>query len=312
MRNVIGTFTLGLILLVALAIRANAEGPLQKRVDSLFLIASSGEVMFKDLVQPAVDSLAAMGTDAVPALTEKLNTKSARERVTLMQVLKKIGSPAVPHLMAALRLSDGLAVERACMALGEIADSSATVSLAAVASHRRWQVREQALGALGRIKNNRGADAVSAGLADSIGQVRKSAAVACGQLRLGEAIPPLVHMLGDEFYGARMSAATSLSMMDTTAVGAALLDSLHSGNPLVGNLGCALLANAPSELILETLLLETQSPDPSRRAHAALALLKADPTDQCGFRETYFLLEPDPLVRLKIESALKSSSHERP
>jgi HEAT repeat protein len=312
MRNVIGTMILGLILMLSAAQRASAEGPFQKRVDSLFLIATSGEVMFKDLVQPAIDSLAAMGVDAVPPLVDKLDTKSARERVTLMQIFKKIGSPAVPHLVAALRVGDGLAVERACMALGEIADSAAAVPLAAIAGHKRWQVREQALGALGRVKSSRGADAVIAGITDTIGLVRKSAAVACGQLRLGTAIGPLVHMLGDVFYGARMCAATALSTLDTPSVVTALLDSLHSVNPLVGNLGCGLLAGAPSEPIRETLLLETQSADPSRRAHAALALIAADPDDQCGFRETYFLLESDPLVRLKIESALKSTSHERP
>lgn len=312
MRKVIAIPTLALILVAWSVPRTFAQGPLEKRVDSLFLIATSGEVMFKDLVQPAVDSLAAMGADAVPRLVDKLDTKSARERVTLMQIFKKIGSPAVPQLAAALRLADGLAVERAAMALGEIGDSSAATPLAAVAGHPRWQVREQTLGSLGRLKSSRGADAVMAGLTDTIGLVRKSAAVACGQLHLNAAVRPLVHMLGDTFYGARLSAATALGQLDTAQVVPALTDSLHSPNPLVGNLGCGLLAKAPSEEILELLLLETQSPEPTRRAHAALALMEADPTDQCGFRETYFLLEQDPLVRLKIESALKGIPHERP
>ncbi len=36
-----------------------------KKVDSLFIIASSAEVKYKDMVQPAIDSIAAIGEMAV-------------------------------------------------------------------------------------------------------------------------------------------------------------------------------------------------------------------------------------------------------
>ncbi|MEW6052059.1 MAG: HEAT repeat domain-containing protein [Candidatus Zixiibacteriota bacterium] len=312
MKKVIGAASLVVIFHVVLSLPAAAQRPPQNRVDSLFLIASSGEVKFREMVQPAIDSLAAMGAEAMPVLVAKLNTKSARDRVTLMQIVKKMGKPATPFLVTALKQADGLAVERACMGLGEVLDSAAVPALNDITAHKRWQVREQALGALGKIKDSRAEDVVVQRLSDSIGLVRKSAAVACGQLRMNGAIHMLVHMLGDDFYGARLSAAAALCSLDTATVVQAVVDSLESPNPQAGNLGCELLGKLGTEPAQEALLYQTQAKDPSRRAHAALGLLQADPSDRCGYQETYFMLESDRLVRLKIESAIANRSHGRP
>ena len=51
---------------------AAAETELKRKVDSLFVIASSGEVKYRDMVEPAKDSIAAIGADAVPILVDKL------------------------------------------------------------------------------------------------------------------------------------------------------------------------------------------------------------------------------------------------
>ena len=158
----------------------NTQEATNRKVDSLFKIAASGSVKFKDMVQPAIDSAAALGAPAVPWLLGKLDTKSPRERVTLLQILKKIGSPAVPGLLVSLKLENGLAVERAASFLGEIGDSSAVDGLVSISGHYRWQVREQVFGSLGRMKSQRADSAIIAAMSDSIGLVRKSAAVACG------------------------------------------------------------------------------------------------------------------------------------
>ena len=65
-----------------------AQSLMEQKVDSLFMIASSGDIKFKDLVKPAIDSLAAMGGEITPLLIDKFDTKSARERVTLMNIIK--------------------------------------------------------------------------------------------------------------------------------------------------------------------------------------------------------------------------------
>ena len=61
--------------MVALAAGSPADGAvapsLQEKVDSLFVIASTGEIRYKDMVQPAKDSLVAIGADAVPILAKK-------------------------------------------------------------------------------------------------------------------------------------------------------------------------------------------------------------------------------------------------
>ncbi|MCK4460786.1 MAG: HEAT repeat domain-containing protein, partial [candidate division Zixibacteria bacterium] len=103
-----------------------------KKFDSLFIIASSGGVQFREMVEPAKDSIAAMGEDVVPWLIDKFTTKSARDRWTIIHVLKRIGSPAVPYLVRALKRSDGLVVQRVCWALGDIADSAAVDPLVEV------------------------------------------------------------------------------------------------------------------------------------------------------------------------------------
>jgi HEAT repeat protein len=299
---------LGLLLFLGVATpgTAPAQSRTEKQVDSLFVIASSGEVKFKALVQPAIEAIAAMGVDAVPRLIDKLTTKSARERVTLMAILKKIGSPAVPLLVRALSRPEDLVVERVCAALGDIADSAAVEPLMSVTTRPRWQVRDQAVGALGKIKSRRADQAVLTALEDSVGQVRKAAAVAAGLLGIREAVPGLIHVLGDDFYGARWAAVRTLIGLDTGLVTLALADSLNSDNRFVGDLGCYVLGRLPSERGLELLFRQTESVSPERRAHAAAAIALADPKDVCGWHQQLLEGETDRLTRLKIASALKA------
>jgi HEAT repeat protein len=310
--NVIAAFALAAILGAMPTSAKCAENLVDKRVDSLFAIASSGSVKFKDMVQPAIDSTAAMGVSAVPRLLEKLATKSPRERVTLVAILKKIGAPAVPGLLTSLRLGEGLAVERAAFSLGDIGDSSAVDGLLAVAEHERWQVREQAIGALGKLHSHRADVAVMKAVNDSIPLVRKSAAVSCGQLKITESIPLLAHLLGDPFYGARMPASLALFGFDTTAVITALTDSIKSENQMLGNLACWVLGRLHRPEATALLVEQANSPNPERRSHAACALVEADAKQNAAFFETYRKSENDSLALLRFESAIEAASHVQP
>lgn len=279
---------------------------LSRKVDSLFIVASTGEIKYKDLVQPAKDSLAAIGADAVPFLIDKLDTKSAGERVALMEIFKKIGKPAIPDLVKALKRENGLVVERVASALGEIADSSAAPGLISVAKHHRWQVREQSIGSLGKCKDQRGDSAVASALLDTIGQVRKSAAVSAGQLHLNGSIRNLVHMLDDDFYGARMCALETMLTLDTAKVIAAIADSLVSSNARIGDRGCMVLGRLHNAKANDLLMMETKSEDANRRMHAGLALITSDPQDSCGLEKLFLDKEADPVVRLKLQSAAQA------
>ncbi|MBD3258408.1 hypothetical protein GF377_08235 [candidate division GN15 bacterium] len=303
--NVILSSLLLSILILGGAVSAGAQQTVQQQVDSLFVIASSGEVKYRDMVEPAIEAIAEIGTDAVPILIDKFTTKSARERHTVVNILKKIGSPAVPYLVNALNRPDGLVVQRVCWALGDIKDSAAVDPLIGIAGHDRWQVRDQAVGALGKIGDRRATPTVTAALIDTIGQVRKAAAVSSGRLMAEGAAERLVGMFADEFYGARLSAYHALLSFDTATVMGVLEDSVVSSTDLVANLCCKLLGEYGTDRARDILLQQTKASDPGRRAHAAVALIKADPLDNCDYRRYFVPQETNRLVQLKIESALR-------
>ncbi|UCD63889.1 MAG: HEAT repeat domain-containing protein [Candidatus Zixiibacteriota bacterium] len=293
-----------------MAVPSVAQRALERKVDSLFVIASSAELKSRDQVEPAKDSIAALGVDVVPVLVGKFTTKSARERMTIIQIFKRIGSPAVPYLVRSLNLADGLVVQRVCWALGDIGDTAAVLPLKQVSTHPRWQVRDECLGALGDIGDPRAADAVLAGFSDEAGQVRKAAVVAAGKVGLARAIPGLVAMLADDFYGARLSAVEALLQLDTAVVVATLGDSLHSRRKLVGNLACHVLGRIATDHAIELLYAEAHATDPGRRAHALVALVAADPHDNCGFRDSLMAGETDSAVIRKVQSAVYTARNE--
>jgi len=307
-RNVIAVIA-GLVLLLGVPTSAGAD-EIKQKFDSLFVIASSGEVMFRDMVEPAKDSIAAMGVEVVPLLIDKFTTKSAGERWTVLNVLTRIGSPAVPDLVRALKRSDGLVVERVCWALGDIKDSAAADPLIEVRNHPRWQVRDQAIGALGKIGESRAAPVAVEALTDSIGEVRKAAAVSCGQLQTDESIKLLVHLLGDDFYGARMTALESLLKLDTGLVVMTLTDSITSDNKLVGDLACHIMGQLGTSPGISILLTQAQANDPSRRAHAVTALTRSAGEVGATIGRFFAEREPDRLTRLKMSSAADAVSHE--
>jgi HEAT repeat protein len=310
-KNVIAILALWSILCqMTESTQARGQTPLEKKLDSLFIIASSGEVRFRDQNEPAMDSIAAYGKKAIPFLIDKFTTKSARERWTVIWTLQRIGSEAVPQLVAALRREDPLVVQRICWALGDIADTAATEALIDIGNHDWWQVRGQVVRALGKIGDPRGALTVENALADSIGQIRKQAVVAAGQLHLQRLRQKLIHLLGDSFYGARWMAANTILEFDSTETVAALADSIDSENDLVGDLACWILGEIGTDQAIQLLHEQTQSDDPDRRAHAGVALVEADPQDNCGFRTNLLEQESNRFVLLKIESAVAVAQHE--
>ncbi|MFH1687551.1 MAG: HEAT repeat domain-containing protein [bacterium] len=294
-----------LTLVVSMNPRANADQSLQQKYDSLFVLASSGEVMFRDLVEPAKDSIAAMGEIVVPFLIEEFATKSARERWAVIHILTRIGSPAVPYLVRALSRPDGLIVERVCWALGDIGDTAAVRDLVAIGGHERWQVRDQAVGALGKIgsPDQGAAEAVASALADSIGQVRKAGAVACGQLALDDAIGDLMMLLDDDFYGARFAAHEALTKLDTERVVEAAAIAIDEASVLAHTIVCDLLARLGTTPARRLLFEQAMTAPFQRHAAAATALIRSR-ADVAPILTRFFgAREDDRLVRLKLQSA---------
>ena len=311
MKVILRDSVLTFLLVAAITSAVAAKSEFERQLDSLFVIASSAEIQYQNLRDPAMNQIASYGANAVPYLIEKFSTRSSWDRWTLTWIFQRIGKPAVPLLVKALERPDDLVVQRVAAVLGDIKDSSAVDGLMGVCRHKSWQVRDEALGALGRIGDGRAFEVVLQAFDDSVGQVRKAAVVACGQLKESKAVERLVHCLGDDFYGTRLTAINALLRMDTARVIAVISDSIESPNELLGNVACRVLGRLGTEPALNLLIYQTESIDLERRAHAAEALAQADPEDHCNFRQRYLEAEPDRLARLKVESALHPVQHEK-
>ncbi len=276
---------------------------IDRKVDSLFVLASSGEVMHRDLVQPATDSLAAMGAAAVPRLIEIYDTQDARERQTINNILVKIGKPAVPYLVNSLTLDNAEQVGRICATLGEIKDTSAVEGLIKAVVHADWRVRSEAVGSLGKIGDSRGNGAMTYLLLDTVGLVRKSAAVAAGALLFEPTVKTLVNMLADDFYGARLCALEALVKFGAHVVDA-IADSINSERGLIGNLGCLALGRIGGDSAVAVLVGQLDSPDYIRRAMAVEGIFETGSSFGCGFVELMKERETHPIVQQYIRKVM--------
>ncbi|MCP4706549.1 MAG: HEAT repeat domain-containing protein, partial [candidate division Zixibacteria bacterium] len=210
---------------------------------------------------------------------------------------------AVPYLRKSLLLDDYRQVSRVCYVLGEIKDSSAVTDMINISSHARWQIRSSCAGALGKIGDKLADEAITILLSDSVETVRKSAAVAAGKLLVETAIEKLVHMLGDGFYGPRMCAAEALVKIGHNSI-KPIIDSLDSGNIMVGDLGCSTLGNIGGNLAAIGVGLQLKSEDPARRVLAVKAVLRSNSSLACGLVELLKETETDPVVLFYINKTI--------
>jgi len=211
--NTWGKVILLLVLIMAPAVSAQADLALKAKVDALFVIASSGELKFRDLVGPAEDSIAALGVDGEPYLIARLGTTDARERVALENIFKKIGRAAAPLLNQALRETDSLQLSRVALMLNFLPETSSVSGLLAVINHPFYWVRYEAVRALGSIGDRRAVGPIREALGDGDELVRTVAAVAAGKLNDSTLAPDLAAALDDSYYGVRMAAAEEIKKL---------------------------------------------------------------------------------------------------
>ncbi len=307
---------------------------IDKLVDSLFVVASSGELKYRDQVEPAKAQLAELGAKAVSRLISKLTTPDARERLTVIRILKTIGQPAAPLLSSALQtLQTPIQLKRICWALGDIGPEAleATDELIKACEHDNWQVREYALRALGKILGNTPTDAafniVSQRMSDSVGQTRKSAVWAAGQFQDLALTNNLLIALNDSYYGARLNAVSALVKIATDSATIAgnteqVIDELgkytKTDHTAAGDLACralgmigAKLANLPESerdnltaQIVSALEKQFRSQRKLRRGAAVRALGEFTPGDEWGILVNLRLTESSIYVIQSIDSAI--------
>ena len=205
----------------------------------------------------AAKELIKLGTDAVPALIDGLQTQDPSLLLSLQHILARIPS-ASPHLIKTLgsahpilrgraaevfsiskdktaipALLDALKGEyftvrsRAALALGNIGDAKVIPNLMPLLKDRDGEVRAAACIALGKFRNPYTFDEIANILLDDIKiEVRQSAALALGDTKHPAAIPFLMEALRDSFWWFEREQAASDLLSAIEKMGSAVVDPL--------------------------------------------------------------------------------------
>jgi HEAT repeat protein len=214
---VISSFIIFLVVSVANLHSASAD-ELKERVDSLFVKACGGLEKYRDLAEPSKKALIGMGGEAVPSLLDKLSTQDAREMWTVIEILGKIGEPAVLPLIDSLKSDNKDVVELSLRILGDIKDKRAVPPLIGLLNKKDFGTRGYACESLGKIQDTTAFTSISLCLKDSVELVRKNAAVALGRLKDKRAIPYLIQSLSDPHFSVRMTSELALVDMGKPSV----------------------------------------------------------------------------------------------
>lgn len=173
--------------------------------------------------EDTLDVLARIGAPAVGELIKALKNENLQVRQGAMEALGRIGQPAVPALKQALQDQDPDVRRRAADALGKMGTEAknAVPDLIKALQDTNERVRGSAAAALGNI----GADAkaavpqLQAALKDENKRVRRNAATALGNM--GEAakvaVDDLIALLNDPDEGVKSSAASTLGSIGADA-----------------------------------------------------------------------------------------------
>ncbi|MBD3169912.1 MAG: hypothetical protein GF307_10550 [candidate division Zixibacteria bacterium] len=183
----------------------------ETELDSLWIRASSGGIRFRDEVQPAKDALVEHGEEAVDYLVDKMDTRGAREMHTLVDILGKIGSPAVDEVCGQLNSDDFYRVRLATRVLGRIGDSTAVDCLLPHAGSPEYNIRSGVASALGKIGHSSAVETLKELSRDEDYLVRKSAVVALGKMPFDKVKEQLILCLSDDYYGVRYSAGRAFA-----------------------------------------------------------------------------------------------------
>jgi len=299
-----------LIYLIVLIIVSAANSSAQDKksdaqiVDSLFMRASSGMVMYRDEVEPSKQALIDMGAAAIPRMLTKLDSRDAREMLTINDIFKGIGEIAVEPLAGRLKSRDDYVRRLAIRCLGEIGSAKAIDPLLPYATHDDFRTRSGVMAALGLIGDQRGAQTAIAGLFDSDELVATAAAVACGKIKAGIDPVALIEVLDHPYYGVRYSAMNSLVELGEISIGPLIF--YFQSEPDYLSLGYAIeaLGKIGSDKALKAIQMTLKSGNWEIRAFSAEALGEIKSGKTRKILSEALRTETHPFVLGKIKSSL--------
>ncbi len=273
---------------------------LRAKVDSLFIRASSGQLRYRDLVEPSQKALRERPA-AIPYLVEKLTIRDARERRTLIDILGKMPDAVMP-VSEAIPNSNRDAVKTACEILAELKNSRATPYLVKVLDHPDILARGNAAVAIGKCGGKEAKEGLLKALMDTVNFVRTQAAAGLGFLKDVTTLPKLINALQDEYYGVRFAAVHSLAKFDSTAV-PYLLKTLDADEPMVRQLAAEALGKIRSRVAVPRLSSLLKSKLWSDRLSALEALAQIDTPAARRMLSSH--IEKNALVKARQEDLLK-------
>ena len=273
---------------------------LRAKVDSLFIRASSGQLKYRDLVEPSKKTLREMPA-AIPYLVEKLSIRDAREKRALIDMLGKMPGAVMPVCLVT-QSSNGDVVKTACEILAELKDSRAAPYLVKVLDHPDILARGNAAVALGKCGGKGAKDGLLKALKDSVNFVRTQAAAGLGFLKDVTTLSNLITALQDDYYGVRFAAVNSLAKFDSTAV-PYLLKILDADAPMMQRLSAEALGKIRSRAAVPHLSRLLKSKLWSDRLAAIEALAQIDTPSTRRLLSSH--IEKDALVKARQEELLK-------
>jgi HEAT repeat protein len=269
-------------------------------VDRLFIQASSGEIKYRDLVQPSKDSIASLGEKALPQMCAKLTARDARERWTISDIFRALGKIATDSLISYLGSDRQYVLLNVGRCLGQIKDTSSTMACLPLLRHEKYPVRSQFAATLGKNEDPRAVEDLMAVLdADLVDDVRKSAAVALGRIADSRAAAILIAHLADPYFGVRKTASRALVQFTPVPIAdiARAADMLSDLGP---GMAIETLGQTDDEKAEKYLLKFLESSNPRIRGYTidALAALNTE-----GAKRTLRALEESTVPRSLFERA---------
>jgi len=189
-------------------------------LDDLYNEATTLLVQFQTEQESAFARLVALGQDSVFAdttiafLVAHFDTKIARERHRMKDILKEIGEPAIDGIVDKIeyRGSDQelRSLKQSLWVLGEIGSDKIIEPVSHFIDDEDWQIRSNVYTALGKTKSRKALSFILQGLIDPIEVVRKSAYYALSAIATIDETDQLLNGLGDDHYGVRYAAMQGL------------------------------------------------------------------------------------------------------
>jgi hypothetical protein len=223
--------------------------------EELFILASRGEPRFKQWQTYGFDMMVEDTAASVDFLRTVLDTDMARERHTIKDILRKIGSPSVPMLSAAVLEDNDLARSEASWILGLIGDPEAFAPLMELSRAVGWKQRSSALSALAKLRDLSTAEKESLeervkevfGDPGEVFYVKKDAAFTAGRQELIGALPWLIESLEADHYSVRYASAEAMRDLSEEH-GDAVYDELHENIARLSSLATTNALYAAGEL----------------------------------------------------------------